>query len=230
MVSPVRTSSGTRRTIWSRSGSQLVAPRPIAASRSAGMGSTMEAKDGRKAAGWSPATTKPAFGAHSVGRAAALQRGTEHHRSVAEGAGQHGVVAVLGPEPGLQVGLRGAVRHAGHHVFQAGPVGLCEDDVERDGRGAEGLELAHDLGDARTGPGPLAERIQALLVDRENAHRARRIEGRRRDALERVEDEVAQVVERRWLQPGHADRDHDDQRDGQLVGPVLPHRFDLRRP
>ena len=56
------------------------------------------------------------------------------------------------------------------------PVGLGEDEVERDRARAVGLQLVDDLGEARAWPRPLAHARQRGVVDVDDAHRQCRVD------------------------------------------------------
>ena len=74
----------------------------------------------------------------------------------------------------------GCVREQLGELARRQPVGLGEDEVERDGARAVGLQPVDDLGEARARPRPLADARQRGVVDVDDAHRQCRVDLARR--------------------------------------------------
>ncbi len=169
-------SSGTRRTTWSRSGSQLTAPRPRAALVSTGRLSTVPRKLRhelqRIIAGDDEAGVR--LGRRLVARRLAGEADDDGRR----GDGRGEALVVRRQLRGLP-DQRRQLRLVGEQLGELPgrqPVRLGEDEVERDRARAVRLQPVDDLGEARARPRPLADARQRGVVDVDDAHRQRRVD------------------------------------------------------
>ena len=188
-------SRGTRRTTWSRSGSQLTAPRPRA-----GFGQHRQAVDGavearhelqRIIAGDDEA------GVRLRRRPIARRLAGEADDDGRGGDGGGEAIVVRWQLRGLPDERR-QLRLLGEQLGELArrqPIRLGEDEVERDGARAVRLELVDDLGEARARPRPLADAGERSVVDIDDAHGQPRID------LARLEVEIG--VEHGEPQPRH---------------------------
>jgi hypothetical protein len=109
-----------------------------------------------------------------------------------------------------------------------GAVGVEEQDVEDHRRGAQFVELRHQLRQQRARPRPLSELLEAVFVDIDDAHRGWLIDPRLQ-TQELVEDMDSELHERgRLARPQQQRNDHDRQRDQIVqvpadVSPEPPH-------
>ena len=203
----IDSSSGTRRTTWSRSGSQLTAPRPRAALVSTGRLSTAPLKRGTNCSGSSPAMTKLACGFGRRLVAGRLAGEADDDGRGGDGGGE--ALVVRGQLRGLPDERR-QLRLLGEQLGEfAGrqAIGLGEDEVERDGARAVRLQPVDDLGEARARPRPLPDAGERGVVDIDDAHGELRID------LARLEVEIG--VEHGEPQPRHRLRVGDAQRHRQ---------------
>jgi hypothetical protein len=131
----------------------------------------------------------------------------QHHRHPPDRLGEDPVAVGLRPQVGA-----GRLAQVGQGLGQERrrqAVGLGEDDVEGDDRRPGLLQLPADRGEPGAGPGPLAEFLQARLVDIDDRHRAlgRRHPGR--EHLERVEGAHPQGLDRRRIGDPHEQQQHE---------------------
>jgi hypothetical protein len=118
----------------------------------------------------------------------------------------------LAPQPG-EVDRRHAVR-------------LREQDVERHRLRAQLAQPVDQPGDLAARPGPLAQPLQALLVDIDDAHRLGLINPRQRPLIA-VEHQVAQLVDEGRLARAQQHRRHHDQPGNRHIQPALHARPSL---
>ena len=120
----------------------------------------------------------------------------EHDRGLGDRLGEALVGVGHRGQQLFGVGLaRPAARQHRHQHLGRGAVGLAEKDVEGDDRRPRRIELVDEFGDDAARPRPLPDRLEAFVVDRDDAHR--QVLCRPRDgALEAVEGEQREPVEK----------------------------------
>jgi hypothetical protein len=99
-------------------------------------------------------------------------------------------------------------------------VGLGEEHVERDRRGALVAQRVEQPGDGGARPRPLADRGQRGLVDVDDAHRQRRVVFLRGDALVGIEGDEAERLKREGVGDAERRRPGENDEDEQQVGPA----------
>ena len=127
-------------------------------------------------------------------RGTALWRGdeAEHDGALPDGLGEDVIVGGKLLDLFAQARKRVGLRPEAQGVCRRHAVGLGEDHVEADRRGAVVGELLHELGEHRARPRPLSDPLQRLLVDVDDAQRQTGIEVARIDLLVGVEHHRAQ--------------------------------------
>ena len=119
---------------------------------------------------------------------------------------------------------RRSVRERSHDVLETHPVGLGENEIEYDRRGAEFGQLVRQFGETRSRPRPLSEDSQTFFVDADHANRRVPVVSPRRRPLEGIENEIAQIVEKQRLsQPPGKNQKRGQQRGKQINDLSSPH-------
>ena len=162
------------------------------------------------------------------------ERHAQRDRRGGDGLGEDLVAGGRVRQDPRELVARRSVRERSHDVLETHPVGLGENEIEDDRRGAEFGQLVRQFGETRSRPRPLSEDSQTFIVDADHANRRVPVVSPRRRPLEGIENEIAQIVEKQRLsEPPGENQKRGQQRGKQINVSSSPHpllRSRRRRP
>ena len=99
------------------------------------------------------------------------ERHAQRDRRGGDGFGEDLVAGGRVRQDPRELVARRSVRERSHDVLETHPVGLGENEIEDDRRGAEFGQLVRQFGETRSRPRPLSEDSQTFIVDADHANR-----------------------------------------------------------